>query len=101
MNSIFQQLFATDNFREAILDLENTQTDLALEDNMLYQFQYLFGSLKESAKQYVNPKDFCTSFKDWDGNPTNVMEQMDVEEFFNQFMDKIEGFTNLKHRKMI
>jgi hypothetical protein len=45
-----------------------------MEDNLLYQFQNIFASLKESAKQYINPKDFCNAFKDWDGNPTNVME---------------------------
>jgi hypothetical protein len=31
----------------------------------------------------VNPKGFCHAYKDWDGNATNVLEQMDVEEFFN------------------
>ena len=29
------------------------------------------------------------------------MEQMDVEEFCNSFMDKIEGFTNAKHKNLV
>jgi len=30
------------------------------------------------------------------------MEQMDAEEFFNQFIDKLEGFTsNGKHKNLI
>jgi ubiquitin carboxyl-terminal hydrolase 9/24 len=57
---------------------------------MFYQLQLLFAGLLKSEKQYVNPKGFCHAFKDWDGNPTNVLEQMDVEEFFNMLMDRIE-----------
>lgn len=38
----------------------------------------------------MNPKGFCHAFKDWEGNPTNVLEQMDVEEFFAMAMDRIE-----------
>ena len=30
----------------------------------------------KSEKQYVNPKGFCHAFKDWEGQPTNVLEQM-------------------------
>ena len=61
---------------------------------MFYQLQVLFTGLLKSEKQYVNPKGFCRSFKDWEGNPTNVLEQMDVEEFFNMFMDRLE--TSIK-----
>jgi ubiquitin carboxyl-terminal hydrolase 9/24 len=39
---------------------------------------------------YVNPKSYCHAFKDWDGNPTNVLEQMDVEEYLNMFLDRLE-----------
>ena len=45
----------------------------------------MFVALNESQKQYYNPKSFCFSFKDWDGNPTNIYEQMDVDEFLNMF----------------
>ena len=57
---------------------------------MLYQLQLLFAGLLKSEKQYVSPKGFCHAFKDWEGQPTNVLEQMDVEEFFNMVMDRIE-----------
>jgi cellulose synthase/poly-beta-1,6-N-acetylglucosamine synthase-like glycosyltransferase len=30
------------------------------------------------------------AFKDIEGNPINVLEQMDVDEFFNTFMDRLE-----------
>lgn len=39
----------------------------------------------------MNPKAYCHSFKDWDGNPVNVIEQMDVEEYMNQLFDKLEN----------
>jgi len=48
-------------------------------------------ALSESEKQYYNPKNFCQAFKDWEGNPTNVYEQRDVDEFFNMFLDKLEN----------
>ena len=48
-------------------------------------------ALKESEKQYFNPKNFCQAFKDWEGNATNVYEQRDVDEFFNMFLDKLEN----------
>lgn len=49
--------------------------------------------MSQSEKQYFNPKGFCHAFKDFDGNPTNVFEQMDSEEFFNIFMDRLENLT--------
>ena len=103
LNSQIQQLFMIPGFRNAILDVETQEEEeTPLEENLMYQLQYIFASLKESAKQYVNPKDFCKAFKDWDGIPINVMEQMDAEEFFNQFIDKLEGFTsNGKHKNLI
>ena len=44
-----------------------------------------------SQKMYVNPKKYCHAFKDWEGQPVNVFEQMDVEEYYNMFMDRLEG----------
>ena len=39
---------------------------------------------------YADMTGFCHAFKDWDGNPTNVLIQMDADEFFNQLIDRIE-----------
>lgn len=87
MNSLVQQIFMIKSFRDGILaNITDSQAD-----NMLYQLQYLFSSLQFSDKQYINPKMFAATIKDFDGNPINVNEQMDVDEFFNYFMDKLEG----------
>lgn len=40
---------------------------------------------------FFNPKHYCHAFKDWDGNPTNIVEQMDVEEYLNLFLDRLES----------
>ena len=64
------------------------------EDQMLYQLQLLFANLQESEKKYFETKPFCDSYKDWDGNPINPVEQQDVDEFFVSLMDKVE--TRLK-----
>jgi ubiquitin carboxyl-terminal hydrolase 9/24 len=91
MISLFQQLFMIPGFRKDILAVEDPNHDNNEPDeNMLYQFQGVFMGLLKSEKQYVNPKGFCHAFKDWEGQATNVLEQMDVEEFLNMFMDRLE-----------
>lgn len=89
MNSLFQQLFMIKSLRNDVLSIPEDHKQ-EKDENMFYQLQLLFAGLLKSEKQYVNPKGFCHAFKDWDGNPTNVLEQMDVEEFFNMLMDRIE-----------
>lgn len=78
-------------FRNDLLSVKDPNFDkVEKEENMLYQLQYLFAGLLKSEKQYVNPKGFCHAFKDYDGNPVNVVEQMDVDEFLNMLMDRLE-----------
>jgi len=78
------------SLRNNLLQVPDNAPTVDKDENMFYQLQLLFAGLLKSEKQYVNPKGFCHAFKDWDGNPTNVLEQMDVEEFFNMLMDRIE-----------
>lgn len=88
MISSLQQLFFIPNFRETILRINKTNEPV--EEDLLYQMQTLYSTLKHSDKQHVNPKGLCRAFKDWEGRPVNVMEQMDADEFINTFMDRIE-----------
>lgn len=62
-----------------------------IDDNVLHQFQSLFANLELSEKQDVDPSDFCLSFKDFEGNPVNVMVQQDAQEFLNMLFDKLEN----------
>ncbi|CAD8074991.1 unnamed protein product [Paramecium primaurelia] len=89
MNSLLQQLYMVPAFREKLLKVEDKNTCIQ-EENLLHQLKCLFLALKYSQKQYHNPKKFCHAFKDLDGNPTNIFEQMDVDEFCNLLMDRIE-----------
>ena len=51
----------------------------------------MFLNLLNSNKKFYNPKDFCHAFKDYDGNPTNVGEQMDIDQFSNIRFDRLQG----------
>jgi uncharacterized UBP type Zn finger protein len=91
MNSLNQQLFMIPGFRNDILTIKDPNHDKNPdEDNMFLQWQTLFAGLLLSEKMYVNPKAYCHSFKDWEGEPINIIEQMDVEEYLNMFMDRLE-----------
>lgn len=80
------------SFREPVLQVQNmSDPRTAKEDNLLFQLKCLFLALKHSQKQYHVPKKFCHAFKDFSGNPTNILEQMDVDEFCNLLMDRIEA----------
>lgn len=99
MNSLLQQLFMVTTFREAIL---NSPTSQPYEESILYQLQHIFSGLKNSDKQYINTKGFAKVFKDYEGNPINPMEQMDADEFFGNFMDKLEEqLKGSEHSKTI
>ena len=90
MNSLLQQFYMIPSFRNDILATNDPHKNVNPDDNLLFQLQCLFSALNQSVKQSYNPKIFCHAFKDWDGKSINVMEQMDVDEFFNLFLDKIE-----------
>ena len=84
MNSLFQVLFFIPSFRESIL---NSECKIE-EKNALYQLKYVFNNLKFSDCQYFTPIEFTKNF---DNEELNVREQMDIDEFFNLLIDKIEN----------
>lgn len=51
----------------------------------------LFGQLEMTERAFVDPTEFCFSFKQYDGKPTNTGEQRDAQEFLNEFFDKLDG----------
>lgn len=82
LNSVMQQLFMIESFRNDILacpDPQREEKKVPDEDNVLLQVQLLFGALRMSEKMYFNPQGFCHAFKDWEGQPINVLEQMDAD----------------------
>ena len=94
MNSLMQQLYMISDFRDTILETEDVNASKTEDhDNLFHQIQLIFGGLKISQRQYYDPRLFCYAFKDYEGNPINVLEQMDVDEFFSNIMDKLENFV--------
>ena len=99
MNSIMQQIYMVPTFRYAIMGSDDHESPKPSEygrmtcedDNLLHQLQIMYTFLTYSEKEDYNPKYFCYSFKDFDGNPTNPMIQQDSQEFYNNFCDKIEN----------
>ena len=62
MNSTLQQLFNIPTFRGQILNSKDESQNI--EESVLYQLQFIFSGLKDSAKQYASPKQLCVAFKD-------------------------------------
>ena len=99
MNSIMQQIYMVPTFRYAVMHADDGESPKPSsnyrysvdDDNLLHQLQEMYTYLTFSEKMDYNPKNFCYSFKDFDGNPINVGAQQDSQEFYNNFCDKIEN----------
>jgi len=51
----------------------------------------MFTGLRHSDEESIDPKSFCEAFKDLSGNPINIFEQMDVDEFTNILFERLEN----------
>ena len=104
MNSVLQQFFMIPFFRNAILSLnipENLSEEKEDNDNLLFQLIRMFYYLNYSQKNEYNPKNFVYSFKDYDGNPTQINIQMDAQEFLARFIEKIEDSIKNTNQKYL
>jgi len=78
VNSLLQQLFAINSFKDAVLSIENAR-------GVSGELQKLFGVLREKTCKYYNPKEFCSKI----GAVPSIQEG--VKEFITQL------FTNLEN----
>jgi len=97
MNSMLQQFYSVPTLRYCLLAAFDRQPDNIAEhegqdvdDNVLHQLMDMYGFLLLSDRQYYDPTPFCFSFKQFDGQPTNVREQKDAQEFLNLGFDRLE-----------
>ena len=98
MNSMLQQFFHIEPFKNVLLRLPLGEREENLgyqgesvQDDLVYQLQKLFVFLEKTDRQDYNPKDFCFSFKDYAGSPTNLVVQQDAQEFLNMIFEKLEN----------
>uniref|UniRef100_A0A7S2RGE2 ubiquitinyl hydrolase 1 n=1 Tax=Mucochytrium quahogii TaxID=96639 RepID=A0A7S2RGE2_9STRA len=120
MNSLLQQLFMIPRFRYSILgskdsgkrllekDSSNsTESDVEAEreeekkreqhKELLYQTMRMFSYLQESEKKFYDTAEFCAKSLSLNhGQPVDIFEQHDVDEFFNVLMDQLERALELK-----
>ena len=94
MISILQQFYNQTTFAKSIIsardNLPHKQSPKIDDDNLLHQLQRMFTYLQMSNRSSFNPENFVYSFKDYDGQPTDINVQCDAQEFLSMFMDKIE-----------
>ena len=81
MNSMMQQFFMIPAFRYNLLCVDDGKAEEIkeykgeqIDDNMMHQVQKLIAHLELSERTEYNPMQFCFSFKEFDGSPTNTAE---------------------------
>jgi ubiquitin carboxyl-terminal hydrolase 9/24 len=84
MNSLLQVFYNLIPFRESLLKCECKEE----KKNSLYQIKKLFYCLKYLRINYYIPEELTKNF---DNEILNVHQQMDVDEFYINILDKIEN----------
>jgi ubiquitin carboxyl-terminal hydrolase 34 len=97
MIAMLQQFYCTPAFRHGILmSTDNKEVIISevkgnkIDDNLFHQIQKMFAYLDFSERRDFNPLEFCLSYKDYTGQPVNVMVQQDADEFLKVIFDKLE-----------
>ena len=58
-------------------------------------------NLELSERPAYDPSSWCFAFKDFDGEPTPIMEQKDSQEFLNMLFDRVETALMKTPRKYL
>ncbi|KAJ5080211.1 ubiquitin carboxyl-terminal hydrolase [Anaeramoeba ignava] len=97
-NSVLQQLFGIQFFRETILSINTEellksqqQTDDEQDDAIpvLFELKKIFQGLQRKEDKSQSTFEFCQTFKNIDGNPIKAGKQEDAIEFLHNLFDKI------------
>lgn len=84
LNSTLQQFYMLQSFRNSITQLQR------LDPGVTQEVAKLLLKLQYSAKPFIQTKGLCGVYLNWDGEPINPREQMDVEEFLGGLLTKME-----------
>ena len=80
------------DFRKALLHCDDPYYGQEKDnENVLFQMKKMFYNLINSERKFYTPTDFCHAFKNYEGLPTNVHEQMDIDEFSGILFDRLEN----------
>lgn len=91
-------LATDDNVPENI----KTYKEDKFDENVLHQWQHTMANLELAQSSDYQAKGFHFAFKDFDGQPTNVCEQKDAQEFIGILMDRLEeGLKKTKRKHLI
>jgi len=98
MNSLLQQFFNIPRLRNSILRVrgfkriaEEEKEEVPTEQTIFFQLQSLLGHLLHSEGRSYDTGPFCRAWRDFAGQRINVYQQMDVQEFCNLLVDRIEA----------
>jgi ubiquitin C-terminal hydrolase len=113
MNSVFQQLYAIQDIRDAVLTAQlvgaesnngsiNSENSSRNSDLILDSVQEMFWRMELTNLPYVTAESFCSRFQFYNGTPLNVREQQDASEFFNRLCDLMkENLDKIKSENFI
>lgn len=90
LNSVIQQLYMTDSFREFILNQKVESPMQSISGNVYRQTRFLFCQMNSSVLQTVLPIEFAKNFKLFDNQPFNCNLQQDANEFYSLLLDQID-----------
>jgi ubiquitin C-terminal hydrolase len=99
MNATMQQLFLNPSVRKGVLEVRINDDSSAVDekaetehkDSYFLSLQEIFANLLRSECRAMDPTGFCTTYKNIDGSPVDITEQMDANEFLNILFDKIDN----------
>jgi uncharacterized UBP type Zn finger protein len=113
MNSLIQQLYMIPRIRYGILsarpfaepqssasdeEQRNRDTQVAI----VCELQKMFAALDMTVKKAYNPTMWCMAYKDSSGEPVNIWQQHDAQEFFQNLCDRVdETLKNTPHGKVM
>ncbi|KKP04545.1 hypothetical protein THAR02_03371 [Trichoderma harzianum] len=89
LNSLLTQLFMNTAFRRFILEFKLEDSDDSQQ--MLFHTQKVFGYLQDSYRRCVDTALLVGSIKTYDDVLIDIHNQMDVEEFYSLFFDRLES----------
>ncbi|KAK9367456.1 hypothetical protein V1509DRAFT_665334 [Lipomyces kononenkoae] len=92
VNSFVNQLYMNEEFRSHIFGLTQSDTiDSSIQPALLENMARLFAYLRYGWQKMLDTRQFIQSIVDFENKPIDVSIQMDVDEFYNLLLDRIDG----------